>query len=485
MSKIEEVDELLDLLEKKEKEIHYNKISTMFPDSGRYRRELYKPHIKFIQASSQYSQLAFIAANRIGKTLTGAYIMTCHLTGIYPHWWKGKRFLNPIRAWASGTTNSKTKEIQQFETMGPDDDIGAGMIPKHLITGMSKKAGLTDAYEKVEVKHVSGGTSVLTFKSYEQGRKGFEGTKQQVIWLDEEPDDESIYSECVMRLTDEFNPGILLCTFTPLAGVKGIALKFLPDLYANKDGSVQDQPDMFAIQATWDDVPHLTESDKRRMLDACLPHERVARSRGIPSLSSGVIYPFFEDQIIVDPIPIPEWWPKAYGLDTGFKCTAAVWGAIDPDSNSVYIFNEYIGGEMHLAVHAHAIRARGEWMTGAADAMSISQVDGAKTIDLYIEEGLNLIKADKRDVDSGILKVHTMFETGLLKIFNTCQNLIKTIRKYHRDEKGRIVKKDDHLPDALRYLIKTGLDYADTPPYTKSAGDEDNSSQNRNRYTGY
>ena len=34
---------------------------------------------------------ALFGANRVGKTLTAAYEMTCHLTGRYPSWWKGRR----------------------------------------------------------------------------------------------------------------------------------------------------------------------------------------------------------------------------------------------------------------------------------------------------------------------------------------------------------------------------------------------------------
>jgi hypothetical protein len=56
--------ELLDLLEAKEQEVKYNKIDTLFPDEGHYRRELYPKHVDFMNASSQFSQLAFIAANR-------------------------------------------------------------------------------------------------------------------------------------------------------------------------------------------------------------------------------------------------------------------------------------------------------------------------------------------------------------------------------------------------------------------------------------
>lgn len=476
--------ELLELLEAKENELKYNKKKAIFPDAGPYRRELYKAHIRFIKASLTHSQTAFIAANRTGKTLTGAYIMACHLTGDYPEWWEGRRFLNAIEAWAAGKTNIKTKEIQQKELLGPDEDIGAGMIPKASIIKITKKHGITDAVESVTVRHKSGGVSVLTFKSYEQGRDGFEGTKKQVIWLDEEPKEPSIYSECLIRTADEHRPGIIYCTFTPLYGMSDIVLLFMPKGKPSADGVSSDDPDKFAIQTTWDDVPHLPASEKKRLWDGCLPHEREARSKGIPSLGSGAIYPYLEEDITCDVFAIPEWWSRGYGLDTGWEKTAAIWLAQDPDTNICYVYSEYYAGRQLPAVHASAIKARGNWMIGSADPAGSNQSDGKKMFDLYVEEGLSLIKADKRDREGGILKVSQALATGMLKIFKNCTNLLDEFRIYARDEHGEIIKKKDHALDAMRYVYTSGIPYLTLPE------DEDNEVQNnissdRDNHTGY
>ena len=75
------------------------------------------------------------------------------------------------------------------------------------------------------IRHVSGGTSVLGFKSYQQGRKTFQGTSQDFVWLDEEcPLD--IYTECVMRTAT--TDGLVWLTFTPLMGLTPLVLEFLP-----------------------------------------------------------------------------------------------------------------------------------------------------------------------------------------------------------------------------------------------------------------
>jgi hypothetical protein len=45
--------------------------------------------------------------------------------------------------------------------------LGTGMIPGDLIHGVSYRPGIPDAIETISVRHVSGGVSLLTLKSYD------------------------------------------------------------------------------------------------------------------------------------------------------------------------------------------------------------------------------------------------------------------------------------------------------------------------------
>jgi phage terminase large subunit-like protein len=481
--------ELLEALEAKEQYLKYHKIESLFPDEGPFKRELYHKHVGFMNAGSQYSQRAIIAANRTGKTLMGAYEMTCHLTGNYPDWWEGRKFHRPIQAWAASVNNESTKNILQFELVGDLYDPGTGLIPKDLLDlkRLIRKAGVTNALETLYVKHISGGYSKLDFKSYEQGRDAFQGTKKQVIWLDEEPKEANIYSECLTRTMDKYDPGIIYCTFTPLFGLSDVVLTFLPEGKFPRGGVNPEDPYKFVAQVSWDEVPHLSEQQKTEILASYSKHEREARSKGIPSLGSGAIYPYMEDLVTVPPFEVPPWWPKAYGLDVGWNMTAAVWGAMDPDSRTLYIYSEHYGGEAHPAIHASAIRSRGEWMTGSIDPASAgaNQVDGRALFDLYEEEGLILEKADNT-TEAGILRVGQMFEAQQLKIFTSCTQLLAEYRVYRRDEKGKIIKKNDHGLDALRYLCMTGIDYLAYPPDEDDYFQEaDNYSSDQDDITGY
>lgn len=468
-------------MEAKEDELKYNKFLTRFPDAGKYSRDAYKIHVDFLNASKQYNQRAFLGGNRTGKTETAAYEMTAHLTGIYPHWWRGLKFLNGITAWAAGVTNIDTRDVIQLALFGPINDIGSGMIPKDKIKRINMKSGVVGAIDSAEIEHASGDISIIRLKSYEQRRQGFQGAKIQVVWLDEEPvTDPKIYEECLMRLTDEFRPGIILCTFTPLSGLSETAMAFVPDLIAK--GPCLHNSDMYAVQVSWDDVPHLTEKDKKTMWDGCSPHQRLARSKGIPSLGSGAIYPYFEDEVTCKPFPIPSWWPKAYGMDTGWHRTAAVWGAQDPDTKIIYLYSEHYLADSLPPIHASAIKQRGAWMWGASDPAGANLSDGKKIFEIYLEEGLNLIKADKTNREGGILKVGQLLASGQIKIFTSLNHLLDEYRKYRRDDKGEIVKKNDHLMDAMRYLITTGLQYLSLPEDSDS---NDYISESRDRYTGY
>lgn len=466
IQKKDNLKELSELLESKINEIKYNKLKVLFPDSGPFCRNLYPAQLKFFAASKKYRQRAFIAANRVGKTLAGAFEVTCHLTGLYPDWWTGRKFLNSIDAWAAGISNQSTKEIQQTELLGSLEDVGIGTIPKSSIIKITKKPGVADAVETVFVKHVSGGISKLTFKSYEQGYESFQGTKRQVIWLDEEPyQDPKIYTECLTRTADKYNPGLMLCTFTPLKGISEIVQDFLPDLEFPESGVNPNNPYKFVIRVGWDECPHLSNEDKEELLASYPPHERDARTKGLPSLGAGAVYPYIPESILVDPFEIPKWWPKAYGLDVGWNKTAGIWGAQDPDSGVIYLYSEHYEGAAEPVIHAQAIKARGDWIYGAIDPASEgkSQIDGRALFDLYESAGLNLEVANNA-VQAGIQAVGQLLASGKLKVWNSLRNWIIEYKKYRRNENGKLVKNNDHLMDATRYLIMSFNDLMSVKP---------------------
>jgi phage terminase large subunit-like protein len=489
----EELLEVVKDLEDLEKIESENKILTMFPDTGAYRRELYPKHIDFMQKGNEFKQRALIAGNRVGKTETVLTELVYHLTGDYPHWWKGKTFGEGIVAWVIGVTNESTRDVLQLKLLGMRGEFGTGLIPKSKIMikkdgtlMISSRSGVPDAAQDVYVKHRSGKTSLLTFKSQVQGWETLQGSAVHFVMFDEEPP-YKMYSEALMRTAT--TGGRIVTTFTPQKGLSEVVLSFLPDGMAPDDGKVSDTK--FVANISWDDnPPHLSADEKKQIIDGLLPYEIDAKTRGIPSVGAGKIYPISESDFVMDPIFIPANWPRAYGMDTGWKRTAVIWGAIDPNTDTLYLYDEYYRGQAEPASHILAIQSRGKWISGIIDYAGGAIEDGKRksTTQQYRDLGLEVYPANKA-VDAGLLSVFRRLSEGKLRVFSNCQNWLKEYRIYRRDENGKIVKKDDHLMDATRYLCLSGLDRAEAEPdeFEKFSRSErrDASTSDRSTTTGY
>ena len=470
MDKTEKL-ELLSLLEEQERREKTRRLFSYYPDEGPLRRELYVKHQQFFEAGPSHRERLLLAANRVGKTEgVGGYELTLHLTGLYPKWWKGRRFDRPIMAWAAGDTSKTVRDIIQFKLWGPFMEPGTGLIPKDSIHARTLKRGVADAIDTIHVKHVSGGTSQLTLKSYEERRESFQGTKIDVIWLDEEPP-LNIYTECLLRTMgttgemEDKQKGILMLTFTPLMGMSETVLAFLP---GGQLKSLDLAGSKYVVMATWDDAPHLSEDEKQELWNSIPPFQRDARSKGVPQLGAGAIYPVPESDVVVKDFEIPEHWPRGYAMDVGWNRTAVGWYALDRENDILYRYGEHYRGEAEPSIHAEAIKSRGSWIRGVIDPASRgrSQKDGAQLLQNYIDLGLDLEKASNT-VESGIHQVWQRLSTGRLKVFQSCQNWLFEYRLYRRDEKGRIIKQNDHAMDETRYFVVSGMDRMQTKPADK------------------
>lgn len=214
----------LEILERIKAKKSENHIKTLFPDRGPLRRELYVKHMEFFRAGKLHDERLFLAANRVGKSLTGGVEVTFHATGQYPHWWEGRRFDKPTQGWFCNNTAIDVRDINQKILLGDPGQFGTGLIPKDCLIDTKPKSSVPDGVEIIYVRHISGGQSVLTSKAYEQGRLKFQGRELDYIWCDEEvPAD--VYGEAVIRLMTR--KGIMLCTYTPVLGLTPITVKFL------------------------------------------------------------------------------------------------------------------------------------------------------------------------------------------------------------------------------------------------------------------
>ena len=427
-----------------------NQFRKYFRANGPWRRELYQKHMTFFNAGAEFKERLFMAANRVGKSDAGAYEVTCHLTGNYPDWWRGRRFDHPVQVWACGTSSETTRDIVQTKLLGKLGALGTGMIPGDLLIRTTpRKSGISGSIETAWIKHATGGESVIGLKSYEQGRKSFEGTAKHVIWCDEEPPADC-YTEMLVRTAT--TEGILLITFTPIQGMSEVVKGFV------QPENPQSAKSKWFVQASWDDVPHIPEEEKNKIRATMQPYQIRARTLGEPSMGAGAIYQIGENQIRCNLFAIPEHWPRVYGMDVGWNRTAVIWAAQDLESGVIYLYDEHYEAQGEPAAHARAVRARGERIRGVIDpsCLQSAQSDGRTLMDMYRSHGLNLSPAINA-IEAGIQKVWDLLVGGRLKVMPNCENWFNEFRNYHRNENGKIVKREDHLMDATRYLIVSGL----------------------------
>jgi phage terminase large subunit-like protein len=190
----------------------------------------YRPYSKqreFHDAGAEHRERLFMAGNQLGKTLAGSFEWAMHLTGKYPSWWAGRRFETAGRYWAAGESGTSTRDTVQKLLVGPpekEEEWGTGAIPFVDIVDTQRARGIPDALDSIVVKHVTGATSTLLFKSYEQGRAKWQGDTLHGVWFDEEPPVD-IYTEGLTRTNA--TGGITMITFTPLKGMSEVVRMFL------------------------------------------------------------------------------------------------------------------------------------------------------------------------------------------------------------------------------------------------------------------
>ena len=98
-----------------------------------------------------------------------------------------------------------------------------------------------------------------------------------------------------------------------------------------------------------------------------------------------------DSQITVDPFPIPDNWPRAYGMAVTPTAVGAVWGARDP-GGTIYLYAEHRLPHAEPSQNARAIKAAGDWIPGVVNlsALKGSQDEKETIVQLYDELGLNV-----------------------------------------------------------------------------------------------
>jgi len=311
--------------------------------------------------------------------------------------------------------------------------------------------------------------STIEMLSYDQDVSKYGGVSRNLIWMDEEPTSKSLYDENLMRTVDI--GGALLLTMTPIKGLTWV----YDEIYEQGDTE-----HVYYEVATIYDNPYLQRDEITVIENTMHPDEREVRLEGRFIPKSGMIYKEFDTMLHVVPyFKIPDDWTIVLGLDPHDRTPhAVIFCAINRDQD-VFIFDEI---HEHCLIEdlAKKMKEKLKFLktVGPITMPAYSVIDtSAKTQNMitgrsYKEElglmyGFFCIDAHK-DVLAGISKVREFLnyqnKKPNLYVMEHCRATIRQFRHYiwddyvHKDKlnpKETPLKKDDHLLDALRYVLMT------------------------------
>jgi hypothetical protein len=172
-----------------------------------------------------------------------------------------------------------------------------------------------------------------------------------------------------------------------------------------------------------------------------LPERKRARMRdGIWLKPEGAIYEHFDETRMV--VPESELPPMEYyttGVDFGLNSCAVLIGVA---GDRYYVVDDY--GGFHMTASSLNAEIMREW--GDIGYVAYCDPSGGERIGEIYNGDLA-----ENAVEPGLDFVQTLIESDLFRVCEKATGVIGTINDYKRDDRGRVLKVDDHYMDAMRY----------------------------------
>lgn len=390
--------------------------------------------------------------NRSGKTECGAVETVYLARGVHPY----RKNRQNVFGWVVSLSQQVQRDVAQkkiLHYLRPDQIADIVMLSGRKD---NPTAGVID---QIVVKNVFGGTSVIGFKSCDQGREKFQGSSLDFVWFDEEPP-KDVYEECLMRVIDR--EGDIFGTMTPLKGLTFI----YEEIYLNK----KNNPEIWYEFMEWADNPYLSKKEIARMEQTLDEATLQSRKLGRFCTREGLVYPEFDERVhVIEPFDLPPEWQDTISIDPGLKNPlSAHWYAVDYDGNVYVVAEHYRAGE-DIDFHARAIEETSDrlnWKRDGAGRLNalIDSAAGQRTLasvksvsELFYERNILVNPHVNKEMFSGIARVKSYLNTqnGLpnLYIFSCCPQMIREIKGYFWGKGDNPEKHDDHAMDELRYYL--------------------------------
>jgi phage terminase large subunit-like protein len=430
----------------------------------------YEPHPKQIVFHAGTEQLkAFLGGNRSGKTTAGVLddiIQAVDRDCLPDHLQSYKKFEPPFhcRLVCPGEDLLESVIFQKLREWCPASQLRGDRFDK--------------AYEKSRgILHFKNG-SFFDFLTYGQDLDKFGGTAKHRIHYDEEPPRE-IRQEGKMRLLD-YEGADEIFTMTPFSGMNWM---FDEVWEAWQKGTLEDGK---VVVVDLDENPYISSKQKIKLLKGYSKEELEARKSGRFVHFAGMIYGEFSRNEHVIPEIAPDETGQRHlpagsnvyvGIDPGVRHMAAVlWAYLNPEDtmvifdelalqgqtvkqvcNAIKLTNQKWGQRTHTG---SIVPLQPSWYVIDPSARNIMHQTGRSDQMEYTDHGIVTILG-QNDVTSGINRVKERLQAHRLLVTANCAETIDQFRRYRwstpnrieDDPKEKPVKTDDHLLDALRYVV--------------------------------
>ena len=401
--------------------------------------------------------------NRSGKTECGAVECVYMARGIHPY----RENRSGVCGWVVSLSAQVQRDVAQKKILRY---LRKDWIEEIVMVSGRKDRPEDGVIDFIRVKSVLGGSSVIGFKSCDQGREKFQGTSLDFVWFDEEPP-RDIYLECRMRVLDK--KGDIFGTMTPLKGFTFV----YHDIFLNP----KKDPEIWYEFMEWADNPYLDKAEIAAIEGGLDEVSLQARRYGRFAAAEGLVYPEFDESIhVIEPFAIPKEWQDNISIDPGLNNPlSAHWYAVDFDDNVYVVYEhfaagrdvDYHAGEIHRICDLLGWKRDGKRRVHALIDSAAKQrtLSGVKSVcELFYERNILVNPNVDKSLFSGIARVKSYLkqDNGLpnLYIFSNCTELIKELKGYYWGAGDAPKKADDHALDEMRYYLMSKPKKQPVPP---------------------